>query len=288
MFKNLCSIIPPWRNRWRVRLLSLLHQPEGRQFGSANGNTTSYDIEGQIEQIIRRGAGIGQQPVWKGNQLAISDHTITGEPELPLDDSELERQAASTGPGPIGPVVRETIKAVAGDDDASTGAEEPLDSSPAPPPLLLLLPQQLIRSTTPTTPRAPRDPPPPQLPRLPRRQSVRRRPALRLHSAVLLAAPPVLHALLLGLALRAPVAVAALCGPGPGERARDVVARVRGAVSRLRDRDAVSEPVRAARRRGAVGGANSFAGFGNDDKHAGAGGAGNGVDDEDGDDDDSF
>ena len=36
------------------------------------------------------------------------------------------------------------------------------------------------------------------------------------------------------------------------------------------------------------GGANSFATFGNDGKHAGAGGAGNGVDDEDGDDDDSL
>lgn len=36
------------------------------------------------------------------------------------------------------------------------------------------------------------------------------------------------------------------------------------------------------------GGANSFENFRNDGKHAGAGGAGNGVDDEDGDDDTSF
>lgn len=36
------------------------------------------------------------------------------------------------------------------------------------------------------------------------------------------------------------------------------------------------------------GGANSFASFGNDGKHAGAGGASNSVDDEDGDDDDSL
>ena len=232
---------------------------------NANGNTTSYDIEGQIKQIIRRGAGISQQLVWKGNQLAISDYTITGESEPPLDDSELERQAASTGPGPIGPVVRETIKAAASDGDASAGAEEPLDPSPAPPPPPAAAAYPQHGAYDPARPSPPL--PPPQLPRLPRRrrpfpcrQSVRRRPALHLHSAVLPAAPPALHALLLDLALRAPVAAAELRGRGPGERAWGVVARARGAVSGLRDRDAVSEPVSAARRRGAVCGAGGACG----------------------------